>query len=126
MRRVGGIALLALVTGCAHGVGSREYWRGMSDGTSGECAPLYFDISILNHQIEGYATSTMPQASAMWDVKGSVTPDDQVTVETTTQDPRLGARKVMWRGVWKRLSLTFTQVSPMVCDPPRTARLQPP
>jgi hypothetical protein len=126
MRWTGGIALLALLAGCAHGTGTREYWRGLSTGTVGECAPVEFDVTVLEGRLEGWATSRLPQGPVTWEVQGTVAPDDQVSVETTTVDPRIGARRVSWRGVWKRLEIALTQTAPGVCDPPRTARLRRP
>lgn len=115
--------LIALLGGCAHGVGGREYWRGTSTGSSGECAPLAFDITIRDAQVEGWASSTLPQGSAMWEVRGSVARDDRVSIETTTQDPRLAYRRLTWTGRWGRLELSLEQAGPPGCQPPRTVKL---
>src|SRR5262249_26241482 len=123
----GGLAtlalLVALAAGC-HGKGSREFWRGITTGSSGDCAPLSFNISIDEGRIEGYAVSELPQQGVVsWDVKGSVTSDDRVTIETLTQDPRIQQQRVAWTGTWKPFSMPLVQTSPGPCQPPRSTSL---
>ncbi len=117
------VLVLALLAGCAHGMGSRQRWVGTSTGSAGDCAALEFEIVIFEGQIEGWATSALPQGPVSWDVRGSVSPDNQVSVETVTADPRIGQRRVSWRGVRKVLEVTLTQASPGACQPPRAATL---
>src|SRR5262249_30279204 len=90
--------LVALAAG-GHGKGSRQFWQGITTGSVGDCAPLSFNISIDEGRILGYAVSELPQQGAVsWDVSGSVTPDDRVTIETVTQDPRIRQQRVAWTG----------------------------
>jgi hypothetical protein len=117
------VLLLALLAGCAHGMGSRQRWNGTSTGSAGDCAPLEFEIVIFEGRVDGWATSALPQGPVSWDVSGSVSPDNQVSVETVTADPRIGQRRVSWRGVRKVLEVSLTQAPPGACQPPRTAIL---
>ena len=126
----GGLATLALVVvlaaGC-HGTGSREFWQGITTGSVGDCAPLSFNISIDEGRILGYAVSELPQQGVVsWDVSGSVTSDDHVTIETITQDPRIRQQRVAWTGTWKPLSIPLVQTSPGPCQPPRSGSLSRP
>ena len=117
------VLALAVLAGCAHGMGSRQRWSGTSTGSSGECAPMEFEIVIFEGRIDGWATSSLAQGPVSWDVKGSVNPDNQVSLETITDDPRIGQRRLAWRGVRKVLEVTIAQTSPGPCQPPRTVSL---
>jgi hypothetical protein len=115
------VLVLATLAGCAHGMGSRQRWTGRSNGLAGECGPLEFEVTTFEGRIEGWATSALPQGPVAWEVRGSVTPERQISAETVTDDPRIAQRRIMWHGVKGPLSVTLTQASGDC--PPRTATL---
>jgi hypothetical protein len=84
---------------------------------------MEFEVVIFEDRIEGWATSGLPQGPVSWDVRGSVSSDNQVSLEAVTDDPRVAERRVAWRGTRKVLQVTLAQTPPGPCQPPRTAIL---
>ena len=117
--------ILALVaTACTPlGLTRGDYWTGTSTGDLGACPPFEFEIALADDVVTGTATSQFEWGTALWDVKGRLSPDRRVMLETRTQDPRVARPQSSWTGSYNPVLWDLTQEPEAGC-PPRTARLQ--
>jgi hypothetical protein len=116
--------LALLLAACTpFGLARGDYWTGISTGDLGPCPPFEFEISMADDMITGSATSEFEWGTALWDVKGRLTADRQVSLETRTEDPRVARPRLAWTGTYNPVLWTLTQEPDPAC-PQRTARLQ--
>lgn len=120
----GWMLLLLLTAGCTPlGLARGEYWTGTSTGDLGSCPSFEFEISLVDDAVTGTATSEFEWGTALWEIRGRVASDRQVSLETRTDDPRVARPKLTWTGTYNPVLWSLTERPDPGC-PSRTARLQ--
>jgi hypothetical protein len=118
------ILLVVLVAGCTPlGLTRGDYWTGTSTGDQGACPSFEFEIALADDMITGTATSQFEWGTALWEVRGRLGSNRQVTLETRTDDPRVPRPRSTWTGAYNPILWDLTQEPDPTC-PARTARLQ--
>jgi hypothetical protein len=116
--------LMLLMAGCTPlGFARGEYWTGTSTGDVGACPSFEFEIALVDDAVTGTATSEFEWGTALWEIRGRVGSDRQLSLETRTDDPRVPRPRLTWTATYNPVLWTLTQQAEPDC-PPRTARLQ--
>jgi len=122
---VAGLGLAALAAGCTPlGLGRGDYWTGTSSGTGEACPPFEFELAIDDGRVTGSATAEFPWGAVLWDVRGQVGPERQVTLTTQTVDPRVASGRLTWTGSYNLVLWELAQAPDSTCPSPRVVKLQ--
>ena len=120
---LGGATLAALAL-AACGLARGDAWMGMSTGDRGPCPIFEFDLLIDGDKVGGTATSEFEWGTALWEVRGSIAPDNRITLQTRTPDPRAPQPVITWTGTYNVLLWDLTSTPDAPCPKARVARLQ--
>jgi|RhiMetdeSRZDD1v2_1073273.scaffolds.fasta_scaffold205451_1 hypothetical protein len=119
------LLLLAALTGCVpFGLARGDYWTGISTGDLGPCPSFEVEIAIAEDRVSGTATSEYPFGTVLWDVRGQVSPTNEVLVEIRTGDPRVTRQIIRWTGTYNVMFWHLTEGPDPSCPKPRTVALQ--